>query len=66
MRTLASLLALLAVVSVSHVAEAQGVLKWTLGGQAASNYVMTADGNNQIALPMDKVGGLTPDWAPAQ
>jgi TolB protein len=29
-------------------------------------YVMTADGNNQIALPMDKAGGLTPDWAPAQ
>lgn len=29
-------------------------------------YVMTADGSNQIALPMDKAGGLTPDWAPAQ
>jgi TolB protein len=28
-------------------------------------YVMTADGNNQIALPMDRSGGLTPDWAPA-
>jgi len=28
-------------------------------------YVMTADGNNQLALPMDKAGGLTPDWAPA-
>jgi len=41
----ASLLALLAVVSVSHAAEAQGVLKWTLGGSAAANYVMTADGS---------------------
>jgi len=29
-------------------------------------YVMTADGNTQLPLPMDKVGGLTPDWAPAQ
>lgn len=27
-------------------------------------FVMTADGNNQIALPMEKGGGLTPDWAP--
>ncbi|MDY7228484.1 DPP IV N-terminal domain-containing protein [Hyalangium rubrum] len=27
-------------------------------------YVMTAEGNNQLALPMDKAGGLTPDWAP--
>jgi TolB protein len=28
-------------------------------------YVMTADGNTQLALPMEKGGGLTPDWAPA-
>ena len=28
-------------------------------------YVMTADGNNQMALPMERGGGLTPDWAPA-
>lgn len=28
-------------------------------------YVMTADGTNQIALPMNKAGGLTPDWSPA-
>ena len=28
-------------------------------------YVMTADGNNQLALPMERGGGLTPDWAPA-
>jgi TolB protein len=28
-------------------------------------HVMTSEGNNPIALPMDKVGGLTPDWAPA-
>ena len=26
-------------------------------------YVMTADGNNQLPLPMEKVSGLTPDWA---
>jgi TolB protein len=28
-------------------------------------YVMTADGSNQLALPMEKGGGLTADWAPA-
>lgn len=27
-------------------------------------YVMTKEGNNQLPLPMDKGGGLTPDWAP--
>jgi TolB protein len=27
-------------------------------------YVMTAEGNNQLALPMEKISGLTPDWAP--
>jgi TolB protein len=27
-------------------------------------YVMTAEGNNQLPLPMDKIGGLTPDWSP--
>jgi TolB protein len=27
-------------------------------------YVMTAEGNNQLPLPMEKVSGLTPDWAP--
>ncbi|MBN1203876.1 MAG: PD40 domain-containing protein [Myxococcaceae bacterium] len=27
-------------------------------------YVMTKEGTNQLPLPMDKGGGLTPDWAP--
>lgn len=28
-------------------------------------YVMTADGNNQVALPMERGNHLTPDWGPA-
>jgi len=27
-------------------------------------FVMTADGNNPVALPMEKGQYLTPDWAP--
>jgi TolB protein len=28
-------------------------------------FVMTADGNNQVALPMERGNHLTPDWGPA-
>lgn len=31
-------------------------------GGARSLYVMTLDGNNQMALPMDKGDTITPDW----
>ncbi|MDC0709756.1 translocation protein TolB [Stigmatella sp. ncwal1] len=30
----------------------------------AQLFVMTAEGNNPLPLPMGKGGGLTPDWAP--
>jgi hypothetical protein len=51
MRTLTPLLALLAALFARQVADAQSAFKWTLGGPAASNYIMTADG-----APLDVPG----------
>ena len=45
MRTLTPIIALLASLSARQVAEAQSGFKWMLGGSAATNYVMTADGS---------------------
>ena len=36
----------------------------TRGGGTPQLYVMTAEGQNQLALPMERGAAFTPDWGP--